>query len=130
MAVEAASVPASNNTLMGLNTPPIYEYYWRIARDITWRSPLTGPEARASSPALKGVSGADEGVGRVLDRLPRDVAVTREIVLLVLLVVALEPHPLRVALRREDVSGDAIEEEAVMTHDDHAAGELEQRLDR
>ena len=57
-------------------------------------------------------------------------AVTREVVLLVLLVVALEPHPLRVALRREDVRGDAIEEEAVMTHDDHAAGELEQRLDR
>ena len=91
---------------------------------------LTSLEARASSRPAKRVSGADEGVGRILDRLPRDVAVALEVVLLVLLVVALEPHPLRVALRREDVRGDAIEEEAVMADNDHAAGELEQRLDR
>ena len=82
-------------------------------------------------PRVSGASsGAHEGVGRVLDRLPRDVAVPLEVVLLVLLVVALEPHPLRVALGREDVRRDPVEEEAVVAHDDHAARELEQRLAR
>ena len=46
----------------------------------------------------------------------------------VLLVVALEEHPLRVVLGREDVRGDAVEEPAVVRDDEHAAGELEQRV--
>src|SRR5262245_56398652 len=47
---------------------------------------------------------------------------------LVVLVVALEPHHLAVALEREDVGGDAVEEPAVVADDDHAAGEAQQRL--
>src|SRR5688500_2354327 len=50
------------------------------------------------------------------------------LVLLVLAVVALEEYPLRVVLRREDVRRDAIEEPAIVRDDEHAAGELEQRL--
>src|SRR5512138_860075 len=49
-------------------------------------------------------------------------------VFLVGLVVALEPHHLAVALEGEDVRGDAIEEPAVVRGDQHAAGELGDRL--
>ena len=47
---------------------------------------------------------------------------------LVVLVVALEPHHLGVALEGEDVRGDAIEEPAVVADHDGAAGELEERV--
>ena len=51
-----------------------------------------------------------------------------DLVLLVALEVALVPEPLRVALVGEDVSGDAIEEPAIMRGDHRAARELEQRV--
>ena len=47
---------------------------------------------------------------------------------LVVLVVALEPDHLAVALEGEHVRGDAVEEPAVVADDDHAAGEVEQRV--
>ena len=46
----------------------------------------------------------------------------------VVLVVALEPHHLAVALERQHVRGDAVEEPAVVADDDGAAGERQQRL--
>jgi hypothetical protein len=46
----------------------------------------------------------------------------------VVLVVALEPHHLAVALEGEDVGGDAVEEPAVVADHHGAAGEVEQRL--
>src|SRR5262249_3351124 len=46
----------------------------------------------------------------------------------VILVVPLEPDDLAVALEREHVRRDAIEEPAVVADDDRAAGEVEQRL--
>ena len=62
---------------------------WRATLEIgiasiTWRLPAL--RLVLSLGLRPRVSGADEGVGRVLDRLPRDVAVTLEVVLLVLLV--------------------------------------------
>src|SRR5688572_3037981 len=50
------------------------------------------------------------------------------LVLFVLAVVALEERPLRIVLRGENVRRDAIEEPAIVRDDEHAAGELEQRL--
>ena len=47
---------------------------------------------------------------------------------LVVLVVALEPDHLAVALEREHVRRDAVEEPAIVADDDRAAGEVEQRL--
>src|SRR3954469_16344724 len=41
---------------------------------------------------------------------------------------AFEPRGLRVALEREDVRRDAVEEPPIVGDDDRAAGELEQRL--
>ena len=49
---------------------------------------------------------------------------------LVVLVVALEPHDLAVALEGQDVRGDAVEEPAVVADDHRAAGEVEQRRPR
>ena len=49
-------------------------------------------------------------------------------VLLVGLEVALEPDDLRVALEREHVGRDAVEEPAIVGDDHRAAGEREQRL--
>ncbi len=48
----------------------------------------------------------------------------------VFLVVAFEQHQLRVALEREDVRRDAVEEPAIVRDDDGAAREGEQRLPR
>src|SRR5882724_9953079 len=48
--------------------------------------------------------------------------------LLVGLEVALEPHHLRVALERQHVRRDAVQEPAVVGDDDGAPGEAEQRL--
>ena len=47
---------------------------------------------------------------------------------LVVLVVALEPDDLAVALEGQDVGGDAVEEPAVVADDHGAAGEAQQRL--
>jgi hypothetical protein len=47
---------------------------------------------------------------------------------LVVLVVALEPHDLAVALEGEDVRRDAVEEPAIVADDDGAAREVEQGL--
>ena len=49
-------------------------------------------------------------------------------VLLVLLVVALEPDGLAVALEGQHVRGDAIEEPAIVADDDDAAGVVQQRI--
>src|ERR1700752_1731314 len=46
----------------------------------------------------------------------------------VLLVIALEPHHLRVAIEGEDVRGDAIEKPAIVGDHHGAAGEAQQRL--
>src|SRR5690242_4648485 len=43
-------------------------------------------------------------------------------------VIALEPHDLRVALEGEDMSGDTVEEPAIMRDHHRTAGEGEQRL--
>src|SRR5215470_9135533 len=50
------------------------------------------------------------------------------LVLLVVLVVALEPLDVAIALEGEDVGGDAVEEPAVVADDDGAAGEVFQRF--
>src|SRR3954452_654509 len=50
-----------------------------------------------------------------------------DLVLLVVLEVALEPEPLRVALVGEDVRRHPVEEPAVVADDDGAARELQQR---
>src|SRR5689334_5594570 len=50
------------------------------------------------------------------------------LVFLVLVEVALEETPLRIAFRGENVGGDAIEEPAIVRYHEHAAGELEQCL--
>jgi hypothetical protein len=47
---------------------------------------------------------------------------------LVVGIVALEPDHLRIALERQDMCGDAIEEPAIMADDHRAAGEHQQRL--
>ena len=49
-------------------------------------------------------------------------------VLFVILEVAFEPFDMAVALERQDMRGDAVEEPAVMADDDGAAGEILQRL--
>ena len=46
----------------------------------------------------------------------------------VVLEVALEPFDVAVALERQDMGGDAVEEPAVVADDDGAAGEILQRL--
>src|SRR5687768_6123522 len=43
-------------------------------------------------------------------------------------IVALEPDHLAVTLEREDVGCDAVEEPAIVTDDDGASGEAEQRF--
>ena len=50
------------------------------------------------------------------------------LVFLVLAVVALEELHVRIALEREDVGGDAVEEPAVMRDHEGVAGELQQRV--
>src|SRR5262245_3921082 len=80
---------------------------------------------------------------RRLSRLPRDGLVLDAVrpigvlaqallaVALVVLVVALEPHGLAVALEREDVRRDPIEEPPIVGDDDGAAAEaLERVLER
>src|SRR5215216_7537285 len=47
---------------------------------------------------------------------------------LVVLVVALEPFDVAVALEGQHVRGDAVEEPAIVADDDGAAGEIDQRL--
>ncbi len=47
---------------------------------------------------------------------------------LVVLIVTLEPHHLAVALEREDVRRDAVEEPAVVADDDRATGIRQERL--
>src|SRR5688572_11175558 len=61
-------------------------------------------------------------------RLVRVVALAAPQVLHVLLVVALEPDHLAVALEGEDVGRDAVEEPAVVRDHDGATGEVQQRL--
>ena len=51
-----------------------------------------------------------------------------DLVLLVRLEVALEPEPLGLALVREDVRGDPVQEPAVVGDDHGRTGELEQRV--
>mmetsp|Transcript_50124 Transcript_50124/g.162001 ORF Transcript_50124/g.162001 Transcript_50124/m.162001 type:complete len:302 (-) Transcript_50124:1304-2209(-) len=70
----------------------------------------------------------DQVPRRELWRLPGHLSIPPNVVLLVLLVVALEPDPLGVALRRQDVCRDAVEEEAVVAHHEDAARKVEQRL--
>mmetsp|Transcript_23472 Transcript_23472/g.69301 ORF Transcript_23472/g.69301 Transcript_23472/m.69301 type:complete len:222 (-) Transcript_23472:634-1299(-) len=70
----------------------------------------------------------DQVPRRELWRLPGHLSIPPNVVLLVLLVVALEPDPLGVALRRQDVRRDAVEEEAVVAHHEDAARKVEQRL--
>jgi len=53
---------------------------------------------------------------------------TLTLISLILLVVAVEEVPVRIAFRREDVGGDAVEEPAVVRDHQHAAGEFEQRI--
>src|SRR5688500_17443044 len=86
---------------------------------VTWRGttdPLVAAELAVGDPVRP------RGVGTE----PLD------LVLLVALEVALEPEPLGrvlvVALPRQDVGGDAVEEPPVVRRDDGAAGELEQRV--
>ena len=66
----------------------------------------------------------------VLDAM-RLVGVLSQAALLVGLVIgegALEPHRLGIALEREDMGNDAVEEPAIVRDDDRAAAEVEQRL--
>ena len=46
----------------------------------------------------------------------------------VALIIPLEPHRLRVSLEGKNVSGDAIEEPAIVSDHDRAAGEIDQRF--
>src|SRR5262249_7599789 len=50
------------------------------------------------------------------------------VVLGVFLIVAFEPDDFRIALERQDVRGDAVEEPAIVRNHDSAAGEREQRF--
>src|SRR5262249_15976003 len=50
------------------------------------------------------------------------------LILLVVLEVALEPFDVAVALERQNVRGDAVEEPAIVADDDRAAGEIFERL--
>src|SRR6266568_7267102 len=50
------------------------------------------------------------------------------LVLLVILEIALEPFDVALALERQHVGGDAVEEPAVVADDDRAAGEILERL--
>src|SRR5581483_11561110 len=63
-------------------------------------------------------------------RFHRRVAEAALLVLLVVLEIALEPFHVAVALERQDVSGHAVEEEAVMADNHGAAGEVLQRRQR
>src|SRR5579863_2839034 len=58
--------------------------------------------------------------------LVRVFALAFPVVLDIFLIVPLEPDDLGVALEGEDVSGDSIEEPAIMRDDDRAAGERHQ----
>src|SRR5690606_24662486 len=61
-------------------------------------------------------------------RLCRVLALAAFEIFHVLLVVAFEPDDFRVALERQDVRGDAVEEPAVVRDHDGAPGEIEQRF--
>src|SRR5512132_3552963 len=80
------------------------------------RTPPRGCRSVACELAVRGAVRAGG-----LDAEPLD------LVLLVVLEVALEPEPLRVALIGEDVRRHAVEEPPVVAHDHGAAGELQQR---
>src|SRR6476661_6363441 len=69
---------------------------------------------------------AELAIGRPV-RAGRLLAEPLHLVLLVVLEVALEPEPLRVALVGQDVRRHAVEEPPVVADDHGAAGEFEQR---
>src|SRR6476646_6587863 len=82
--------------------------------------------APPAAAAVPGSVAAELAVGRAV-RPGRLGAEPLDLVLLVVLEVALEPEPLRVALVGEDVRRHPVEEPPVVADDDGAAGELQQR---
>src|SRR3954453_1754402 len=82
-----------------------------------------GPETRAwDSPLARELLVFDAmGNGRVGPQ-------PAHLVLLVILEIALEPLDVAVALEREDVGGDTVQEPAIVADDDGAAGKILERL--
>src|SRR6202035_3889475 len=84
--------------------------------------------ATACSAAARDASATDEPLVRDPVRPVGSSAEQLVAALLVGLEVALEPRHLRIALEREHVRRDAVEEPAVVRDHDHAAGKRQQRV--